>query len=309
MLVAAAILIIVMGGLALVTLLASRRAERLAPPLGQFCAVPGGRIHYTDQGSGAAIVLIHGLGGNLRNFAPALVDRLARSHRLIALDRPGSGYSTANGPVPDLHGQAAMVISLLETLQPGPVTLVGHSLGGALSLALVEARPDLVASLALVAPLTQPISQAPSEFRILMIRSAVVRRIFAWLVIGPVGVLAGRARQSPVFAPDPVPASFAGQGGGALLFRPDTFDAASRDAQAVPDTLPAIAAGYPGIARPVDVLFAKGDQILAPALHGAAFVTQIPGARCHIAEGGHMLPFTHPEATAQWVEQVLASRL
>jgi pimeloyl-ACP methyl ester carboxylesterase len=180
-------------------------------------------------------------------------------------------------------------------------------LGGALSLAVVEARPDLVASLALVAPLTQMVNEVPAQFRILMIRSAMLRRIIAWLVIGPVGTLAGRARQSPVFAPDPVPATFAGAGGGALLFRPDTFDAASRDAQAVPEVLPAIVAGYAAIACPVAVLFGKGDQILAPALHGAAFATQVRGATCHITDGGHMLPFTHPDATAQWIESTVSA--
>jgi len=306
MFVMAGILIGLAGGLALITLLAVWRAERLAPPEGLFCDVPGGRLHYTDQGCGGAIVLIHGLGGNLRNFARPFVDHLARSHRVIALDRPGAGYSTATGPVPDLHGQAAMVAALIEQLKPGPVTLAGHSLGGALSLAVVEARPDLVASLALIAPLTQHIDDVPAQFRILMIRSAALRRIVAWMVIGLAGLLAGRARQLPAFAPDPVPADFESLGGGALLFRPATFDAASRDAQAVPGVLAALMAGYPSIARPVDVLFGKGDQILDPALHGERFATQMPGATCHLVEGGHMLPFTHPVATAQWIETVVA---
>jgi pimeloyl-ACP methyl ester carboxylesterase len=300
----AAVLLVVAGGLVLVTLLATRRAERLAPPLGQFRDVPGGRIHYTDQGSGSALVLIHGLGGNLRNFAPALVDHLARTHRVIALDRPGSGYSTTSGATPDLHGQAAMVAALIEALDPGPVTLVGHSLGGALSLALVAARPDLVAALALVAPLTQVITQVPAQFRTLLIGSRWLRLIFGWLVIGPAGLFAGRATELPAFAPDPVPPDFESLGGGALLFRPRTFDAASCDVQSVRDVLPAIVDGYSGIARPVAVLFGRGDQILDPALHGQAFATQIPGAGCTLVEGGHMLPFVHPLITAQWIATV-----
>jgi pimeloyl-ACP methyl ester carboxylesterase len=277
----------------------------MAPPLGRFRDVPGGRLHFTDQGSGDAIVLIHGLGGNLRNFAPELVDYLARRHRVIAVDRPGAGYSKAAGAIPDLAGQAAMLAALIEALDLGPVTLVGHSLGGALSLALVEARPDLVAGLALIAPLTQPITEVPPQFRTLMIRAPLLRQIVAWLAIGPAGLLAGRAQELPAFAPDPVPANFEGLGGGALLFRPDTFDAASQDAQAVPDALPALVAGYGAIARPVHVLFGRGDQILAPGLHGEVFATQVPGARCDLVDGGHMLPFVHPLVTAQWIETVI----
>jgi pimeloyl-ACP methyl ester carboxylesterase len=300
-------LLVLAGVLALVTRFAVARAERLAPPLGQFLDVPGGRLHYTDRGRGKAVVLIHGLGGNLRNFAPELVEHLAQEHRVIALDRPGSGYSTSTGPVPDLHGQAAMVAALIEALDPGPVTLVGHSLGGALSLALVEARPDLVASLALVAPLTRFIAVVPPQFRTLMIASPLLRTVLAWTVIGPAGLLAGRARELPAFAPDLVPTTFAGPGGGALLFRPATFDAASRDAQSVRDILPGIVERYGAIARPVAVLFGKGDQILAPALHGEAFASQVADARCTLIEGGHMLPFVHPLVTAQWIAAVVAA--
>ena len=293
------------GALSLVTRFAAGRAERLAPALGQFRDVPGGRLHYTDQGSGPAIVLIHGLGGNLRNFAPELVEHLARNHRVIAVDRPGAGYSTAVGAIPDLPGQAAMIAALIEALNTGPVTLVGHSLGGALSLAMVQARPDLVARLALIAPLTQEITDVPPQFAALMITSPWQRRIFASLVMGSAGLLAGRAGELPAFAPDPVPANFESLGGGALLFRPATFDAASQDAQSVPHAMPAIVAGYGAIERPVHVLFGKGDQILPPAVHGEAFVTQVAGAQCTLIEGGHMLPFVHPLVTAQWIESAI----
>ena len=297
------------GASALVTLMATRRAERLAPPIGRFCDVPGARLHYTDHGSGSAIVLIHGLGGQLRNFAPALVEHLARTFRVIAIDRPGCGYSTVRGQHPDLHAQAAMVAALLVRLETGPVMLVGHSLGGALSLALVEARPDLVAGLALVAPLTRQRRDAPSALRILTIRSAVARALIGWLVVGPAGRLMGKSSRSVVFDPDPMPDDYATLGGGALLYRPQTFDRASRDIQAVPAARAAIEAGYAAIERPVHVLFGRGERILPPALHGQQFVEQVPGADLTLVDGGHMLPFTQPLATARWIAAVASRAL
>jgi len=249
-------------------------------------------------------VLVHGLGGNLRNFAPELVDTLAQNHRVIALDRPGSGYSISDVPGPDLFAQAAMVAGLIDALELGPVVLVGHSLGGALSLALVETRPDCVAALALVAPLTQPVGEIPPQFRALMIRSPFGRSVFGWLTLGLVGILAGRARTMPAFAPDPVPADFNTRGGGALVFRPSTFEAASRDAQGIPGTIECIVAGYAAIDRPVHVLFGDGDQILPPGLHGNSITTQIAGARCDRVAGGHMLPYVHAGVTAQWIARV-----
>jgi len=295
---------LVVIGLILFTVASVRRAERLVPADGRFLDVPGARLHYTDRGSGRAILLIHGLGGQLRNFADPLVTHLARAHRVIAVDRPGSGYSTVVRSYPNLRRQAAMIAALIEQLDLGPVVLAGHSLGGALSLALVLDRPDLVSSLALMAPLTQHLGDAPSAFKILTIRSALVRRLIGWTIVAPFGRHAGKARRSPVFAPETIPANFESQGGGALLYRPPGFDAASRDLQDMPESIPGLMARYPTIARPVSVLFGRGDRILDPMLHGERFVSQVPGATLTLIDGGHMVPFTQPVAAAEWIEAV-----
>ena len=63
---------------------ARRRADR-----GQWADAP----FTSTDGSGPPIVMIHGLGGQMRNFARAMVDDLARDYRVIRIDRPGSGYS------------------------------------------------------------------------------------------------------------------------------------------------------------------------------------------------------------------------
>ncbi len=72
----------------------ARRVETADPPRGRFLELDGCRIHYIDEGAGPPLFLIHGLGGQLRNFTYALVGRLSDEFRVIAVDRPGSGYST-----------------------------------------------------------------------------------------------------------------------------------------------------------------------------------------------------------------------
>src|SRR5687768_2438886 len=95
------------GALAAFTLAETRRVQRLVPPDGGFIEVEGARLHVLDRGTGQPIVLIHGLGGQLRNFH-RLVDNLAEEFRVIAVDRPGSGYSTAAPGAPaNLRAQAA----------------------------------------------------------------------------------------------------------------------------------------------------------------------------------------------------------
>src|SRR5579863_10522110 len=88
------LLLIVVCGLVGFAAYTARRVEIAEPPLGRFLELDGERIHYVDEGAGPPLLLIHGLGGQLRNFTYALVGRLANEFRVIAVDRPGSGYST-----------------------------------------------------------------------------------------------------------------------------------------------------------------------------------------------------------------------
>ena len=78
------------------------KIERAVPPLGTIIDLDGERMHYVDRGSGPPIVMIHGLAGNLRNYTYALVDRLTNDFRVIAVDRPGSGYSSAKPQNPSV---------------------------------------------------------------------------------------------------------------------------------------------------------------------------------------------------------------
>jgi pimeloyl-ACP methyl ester carboxylesterase len=76
------------------------KIERAVPPLGTVIDLDGARMHYVDRGSGPPIVMIHGLAGNLRNYTYALVDHLTNDFRVIAIDRPGSGYSARSHRTP-----------------------------------------------------------------------------------------------------------------------------------------------------------------------------------------------------------------
>ena len=89
-LLAAALLALVLRTRAL-----AAQAERQVPQLGEIVPVPGGAIHVVEMGPEDAppLVLIHGLSGQLQHFTYALAGLLAGEFRVIALDRPGCGYS------------------------------------------------------------------------------------------------------------------------------------------------------------------------------------------------------------------------
>lgn len=94
------------------------------------------------------LLLIHGSGFSGASWDP-VVPALAGHHHVIRIDLPGCGKSSP-APSYDVPAQAGRVAALLDALDLGPVTVVGHSSGGYIATALAEQRRDLVRSIALV---------------------------------------------------------------------------------------------------------------------------------------------------------------
>ncbi|MGV3651766.1 MAG: alpha/beta fold hydrolase [Devosia sp.] len=107
-------------------------------------------VHLGGDAITRPIVLIHGYGSDRQGWlanAPALFGRDA----VHAIELPGHGEASLAVGDGGLATHVAAARAALSTLS-GPIDLVGHSLGGAVALALAQAEPGRVASLALVAP-------------------------------------------------------------------------------------------------------------------------------------------------------------
>ncbi len=301
---AVGLLVALAGGLTLFTLFIQRRVEAAVPPLGRFVQVGETRLHIVERGSGPALLLVHGLGAQLRNFTYALVEHLAPKFHVICVDRPGCGYSTRPAQVSaSLSGQAKTLANLLSALGFEKAVIVGHSYGGALALAMAVNHPENVSALALVAPLTHAQKEAPAAFRDLVIPSKYLRKLIAWTIAIPVSMLTGARILDQVFRPDTVPADFDTAAGGLLALRPGQFYAASSDLVNVGEDLPPIEERYSSIRVPVGILFGKHDQILSYEQHGVAMQEKIPGLALSLVDGGHMLPLAAPELTARWIAE------
>src|SRR3954462_5891725 len=85
---------------------------------------------FTTLGGGATTVLmLHGIGGGHLAFAPQVETFASMGYRAVAWDMPGYGHSAPIEPY-TFKGLAKSCIALIEALQGGDVTLLGHSMGG-----------------------------------------------------------------------------------------------------------------------------------------------------------------------------------
>jgi len=92
----------------------------------------GVRIRYVDQGSGPAVVLVHGFTGDIERswLNTGLLPDLARDYRVLALDLRGHGHSDKPHD-PHAYDEIALdVIRLLDHLKIEKAHVVGYSLGG-----------------------------------------------------------------------------------------------------------------------------------------------------------------------------------
>jgi pimeloyl-ACP methyl ester carboxylesterase len=297
---------LVLGGLVVFAARTARWVEQALPPLGRSIKIDGGRIQYFDQGSGPALLLIHGLTGQMRHFTYSLLDKLTADYRVVILDRPGSGYST-RPPLASaaIAAQARTIARFAEAIGLERPLVVGHSLGGAIALSLALNFPGQVGGLALLAPATHPQPDVPPAFQGLVIRSRLLRGIIAWTLATPLAIRNGPHVLETVFGPDPVPGDFATKGGGLLSLRPCAFIGASCDLVTAVAQIDDMPARYQDLAVPVGVLFGSADRILDPTVHGQALVAKLPGADFELIEGaGHMLPFTAAERCARFIARM-----
>ncbi len=298
------IVLLLMAGLAWFTWNTKRGAELAIPPRGRFIDLPGTRLHYTDEGSGPAIVMIHGLGGQMGNFNMALTPLLTRDHRVIVIDRPGMGWSSRDeDAAANPRAQADTVAALIDALGLERPLIVGHSLGGAIALCLAMDHPERTRGLALLAPLTQPPSGAIDAFAGLNIKGRAKLFAMSWLLAIPMAIRTAPQVLDQVFGPEKVPDNYAIQGGALLGLRPASFRNTSRDYLASGRDLRWMAGQYDSLKVPVRILFGAEDRILEAELHGRALVADHPHIGLEVIEGGHMLPITQAAACARFIRE------
>jgi len=272
---------------------------------GRFVDGGGTRLHYVEQGSGPAVVMLHGNPGSLDHFAP-VVAGLSDSFRMLAFDRPGHGRSRplredGGSPV----AQARAVHAALRQLDVTRPILVAESWSGSLVLAYALEFPGEVAGIVTVAGtfVADPRLIDPA-YRLFL--APVVGPVVRW-TIGPLAARRRvRARVAEAFSPEPVDPAFERRAV-RLWTRPNTLRATALDAVTRARVAPALAPRYREVDVPVVMIVGSEDSYvdqrpqgyrLREELRDAALV-EVPGA-------GHCVLETHPDLVVGAVHRLAA---
>lgn len=267
------------------------------PPLGEKIEVDGVEVHAVVRGDGPDLVLIHGSSGNLRDFAFRIIDRLAQDYRVIALDRPGLGYSQRLGEDNEtISDQARLLQKAAAQLGAERPIVLGHSYGGAVALAWAVEFPETLSALVLVAAPTQPWDgHVPFLYR--MNGSAVGGALAVPLITAfvPQSYVHSQIRQ--VFAPEAMPEGYDDDVGAELATRRTALRANADQRVRLLAQITALQPRYDGLSLPIELIHGDADTTVGLAIHAHPFIAQVESARLAILEGaGHLPHHTHMDA-------------
>lgn len=308
----AALLAAFLAALALFSHSKARAFERAFPPRGTLVDTPCGRLHVTRRDPPGApvanIVLIHGASGNNADMMAPLGDRLAaRGFRVLAVDRPGHGYSDrlaqdASSPA----AQARAIRTALEQAGVGQAIVVGHSWAGAVATAFALDHADFTQGVVLLAPVTHPWPKGVRWYYRLA-ATPVLGWLFTRTLLLPVGLASLNGALAGVFTPQPAPEGYAATIGAALALRPRVFRANAEDIADLRSHLEKQAPRIPEIAIPVAILSGDRDAVVLTERHSYGCAREIAGATLEMLPGvGHSPHWAAPEKTVETIAALAA---
>lgn len=237
----------------------------------------GRRVRYIEGGArGApAVVMLHGIGRDHTQWS-RLCRTLSRTRRVVALDLPGFGLSEPIRGVSRWEEFAETILDLVALLDLGRVTLMGHSLGGAIAIVAAADRPEFVERLVLVAPSCYRAPRSLDERLIAapLIGSTLLRRLVGSAVL----------RRHVGYDARPTPVCWS------ML-----------EALASPAT---IEARVPRVRAPGLVIWGREDRV-APWTHGTRLARELGSARLEILDCAHFPDDERPQVFDALVQEFL----
>ncbi len=281
-------------------------AEAAFPPLGDLIEVGGRKVHALTLGQGPDVVLIHGAGGNLRDFTLSLMPALAREFRVTAFDRPGLGWSDAIPGAEDPRVQGAHLAAAAARLGLRRPVVLGHSYGGAVAMGWALADPGGLAGVVTVSAPTMPWPGGLDRWYHLT-GSALGGATVVPLITAFASRDQALAALTATFAPDPVPAGYLDGFGLGLSLRRASLRENGRQVLGLKPRVAAMAALYPGLDLAVEALHGSADSTVFARIHAEPMSRLLPRCRLTLLDGaGHMPHHSRPEPILAAIRRLAA---
>lgn len=250
------------------------------------------KLHYSESGRGTPVVLLHGFPLTSAIWAQQR-QQLADRYRVITPDLRGHGQSPAPAGIYEMESLAGDVLELLDSLDIEQAAIMGHSMGGYVTLAAWRIAPARFLALGLIDSQAGADTPEGRQGRMQLAEKvaaqgsqaaadAMLPRLFS------PGVAAG----SPIWE----------QVRGMILITPQAGIIGALNGMAVrPDSNPIL----PGVDVPVLIVTGDKDQII-PVAKAEAMSTAIPNATLKvIANAAHMTMLEQPAATTAAIDEFL----
>jgi pimeloyl-ACP methyl ester carboxylesterase len=247
---------------------------------------PDMSLAVTDVGSGHPILLVHGQPGSRADWS-SLIPLLSGEFRVLAVDRPG--YGESGGEAVGLLENASLLWRLLEERSAVGATIVGHSLGAGIALAMAE-RALGAGALVLV-------GTAGVDGTV-----GALDHLLALPLAGSLGVSGVRSAAHVLrrFVENPSVAAIDGWGSRA-------GPSFTREQRALLRERDLLEAGLDAIAVPTTVVVGSHDRIVRPSAQ-RALAARIPGGQLvELPGAGHLIPLRNAPALAAIVRAVAAA--
>ena len=302
-------LIATLAGTALLNARRSEASERENPPIGQFVTVDDVRLHYVVKGEGPLIVLLHGNGTLIQDWiACGVLNYLSRTHRVIAFDRPGFGYSERpRSRIWTPAAQAELIAKALEQLEEETATVVGHSFGALVALELALAHPERVSSVAVLGGYYYPsvrgdvVFAAPPAIPLL---GDVMRYTVSPLIGGALKPVI----DAKIFNPAPVAESWTEEFPFQMTLRPSQIRAEAAEAGMMIPAAALLAKRVGELTQPITIIAGDGDEVVDTAAQAERLGEELPHSSLIIVEGaGHMVHHTAPGDVIQAITKLAST--
>lgn len=299
-----------LGGLAVANTVAARAAERRYPPEGRFLTVDGVRLHYLEAGEGPPVVLLHGnvsaLGDSL---ASGLFQQLARTHRVIAFDRPGMGHSDRprdRAWTPE--DQADLLARAFDALNIENAVVVGHSYATLVALSLALDHRRAVKGLVLMAGYYFPTKRVDAAL-VAPVATPMLGDLLRYTLSPPVSKAMMPAMLKTLFSPRPVPDHLTESFPAALIIRPGQLRANAQDGVTMVPAAERLQHRYAEVTVPVAIIAGHGDRVVSQEEQSGRLHHVLPDSTLHwVPDSGHMVHYADPELVVRRIDELSAEK-